>query len=178
MIWPVKSPHWTDPHMSRRLDLRQFQQDLSNRMQEKGQTGKRVTALGVEIGSELWLVEMDDIGEVHAAPPMTAVPLAKPWYCGVANVRGSLYSIVDLSAYMGYGNAQKNAHSRVLLIAPRHGFNTGLLVSRVLGLRNPRNWRRSEEGSKVLHEDSAGQIWRQLNIPELLRQPEFLHAGI
>ena len=147
-------------------------------MQEKTQAGERVTALGIEIGSELWLVEMSDIGEVYAVPPMTAVPFAKPWYCGVANVRGSLYSIVDLPAYMGYSSVQKNARNRVLLIAPRHGFNTGLLVSRVLGLRNPRNWRRSEEGAKILLEDSAGQIWRQLNIPELLGQPEFLHAGI
>ena len=164
--------------MSRRLDLRQFQQDLSNRMQEEAQGGERVTALGIEIGSELWLVEMSDIGEVHAVPPTTAVPLARPWYCGVANVRGSLYSIVDLPAYMGYGSVQKSARNRVLLIAPRYGFNTGLLVSRVFGLRNPRNWRRNEEDSKVLYEDSAGQVWRQLDIPELLGQPEFLHAGI
>lgn len=178
MIWPARLQRWDDMHMSRRLDLRQFQQDLSNRMQEKAQAGERVTALGIEIGSELWLVEMSDIGEVHAVPTMTAAPLAKPWYCGVANVRGSLYSIVDLPAYMGYDSVQKNSRSRVLLVAPRHGFNTGLLVSRVFGLRNPRNWRRSEEGSKVLYEDSAGQAWRQLNIPELLGQPEFLHAGI
>lgn len=164
--------------MSKRLDLRQFQQNLSNRMQEQILAGERVSALGVQIGPELWLVEMSDIGEVQPVPHMTAVPLAKTWYCGVANVRGNLYSIVDMAAYMGSEGIPRHGRSRILLIAPRHAFNTGLLVNRVLGLRNPRNWRRHETDDKVLYEDSSGQVWRHLSIQGLLRQPEFVQAGI
>lgn len=164
--------------MSKRLDLRQYQQDLSNRMQEKSREDERVSALGVEVGSELYLIEMSDISEVLSVPDLTAVPLAKPWCRGVANVRGNLYSIVDLAAFMGYDSTQRGMRSRILLIAPKHNFNTGLLVDRVLGLCNPRNWHRSETDSEVLYENNTGQTWRQLNIPELLEQPEFLHAGI
>lgn len=164
--------------MSKRLNLRQFQQNLNDRMQAKGEAGERVSALGIQIGTELWLAEMSDIGEVLPIPAMTAVPLTRPWYCGVANVRGSLYSIVDLAAYLGHDGVPRDARSRVLLIAHKHGFNTGLLVGRVLGLRNPANWRRSEADGKVLYEDSSGQVWRHLDIAGLLGQPDFLHIGI
>ena len=164
--------------MSKRLDLRQFQQNLSHRMQEQALAGEQVSALGVQIGSELWLVEMIDIGEVQPVPHMTAVPLTKSWYCGVANMRGNLYSIVDMAVYIGSEGTPRYGRSRILLIAPRYAFNTGLLVNRVLGLRNPRNWRRSETDDKVLYEDSSGQVWRYLSVQGLLVQPEFVQAGI
>jgi twitching motility protein PilI len=164
--------------MGKRHDLRQFQQDLNDRMQAKGLAGERVSALGIQAGGEHWLVEMSDIGEVLPVPPLTPVPLTKPWYRGVANVRGNLYSVVDVAACLGLDAALSGARSRVLLLAPKHGFNTGLLVSRVFGLRNPRNWRRTEKGGAVLYEDSAGQTWKQLDMAALLRQPGFLHIGI
>lgn len=164
--------------MPKRLDLRQFQQDLNDRMRSKGREGEQISILGIQLGAEPWLVEMSEIGEVLPVPPLTAVPLTQPWYCGVANVRGSLVSVVDLAAYLGRGATPHGARSRVLLLAPKHAFNTGLLVGRVLGLRNPRNWRRSETGGGVRLEDSSGQAWRQLDIPALLAQPEFLHIGI
>lgn len=161
--------------MSRRRNLRQFQQDLNDRMQAKGQATERVSALGIQIGAGLWLVEMSDISEVLHIPPLTTVPLTRPWYCGVANVRGSLYSVVDMAQFTGQDATPHDAQSRVLLVAQKFACNAGLLVNRVLGLRNNRTWRRSEAEGRVLYEDSYGQVWRQLDIPKLLRQPEFLH---
>lgn len=163
--------------MSKRLSLRQFQQDLNDRLHAKGQAGERVSALGVQIGAEFWLVEMCDISEVLPTPPMTAVPLTKSWYRGVANVRGNLYSVADLAAFMGQGETPHDARDRVLLVAQKFAFNAGLLVNRVLGLRNTRTWRRSEADGRVQYEDTYGQVWRQLDIPRLLGKPEFLQVG-
>lgn len=164
--------------MPKRLDLRQFQQDLNDRMQAKGRESEPISALGIQLGAELWLVAMGDIAEVLPVPQMTVVPLTKPWYCGVANVRGSLVSVVDLAAFQGQRVTPHGARSRVLLLAQKHAFNTGLLAGRVLGLRDSRNWRRSEVAGGEQYEDSSGQVWRQLDIPALLGQPEFLHIGI
>ena len=36
-------------------------------------------------------------------PPITPVPLTRPWFRGVANVRGNLYSVVDFAAFVGVG---------------------------------------------------------------------------
>lgn len=162
--------------MSNRINLRQFQQQLNERMQAKWQAGEQASALGIQIGKELWLVEMEDIGEVLPIPPITTVPFTKLWYCGVANVRGNLYSVVDLAAFMGQPEVLRDGRSRVLLVAQKFALNAGLLVNRVLGLRNIRTWHRSEAGGRVQYEDQQGQTWRQLNVSMLLKQPDFLHV--
>jgi len=164
--------------MSNRLNLRQFQQQLNDRMQAKGQASEQVSTLGIQIGGGLWLVEMSDISEVLPIPPITTVPFTRHWCCGMANVRGNLYSVVDLAAFMGQADVLRDGRSRVLLVAQKFSFNAGLLVNRVLGLRNIRTWRRSEVAGRVQYEDQQGHIWQQLDIGKLLQQPDFLHVEI
>ncbi len=163
--------------MSKRFNLREFQQQVLDRLQEQKSSGAPTPTLGVQIGHELWLVDMTDIGEVMASPILTAVPLTKPWYCGVANVRGNLYSIVDLNAFLTNESTVRETHNRVLLLGQRFAFNTGLLVSRVLGLRNTVDWQQNEIDGEVRYQDGSGQIWRKLNITQMLLQPEFLQIG-
>ena len=163
--------------MSKRFNLREFQQGLLDRMQAQSGSNNQVATLGILVGKDSWLVDMADISEVLALPHMTAVPLTKQWYCGVANVRGNIYSIADLGAYMNYGQTAREAQSRVLLIGQKYNFNTGLLVSKVLGLRNANEWLRSEKGDEVSYQDAEGQQWRKLDIRQLIQQPEFIQIG-
>jgi twitching motility protein PilI len=163
--------------MSKRFNLREFQQQVLDRLQKQTAADAQVSALGVRIGETLWLVDMPDISEVLPLPQLTLVPLTKPWYCGVANVRGNLYSIVDLGAYMDSETTQREAHNRVLLLGQRFAFNTGLLVSRVLGLRNTQDWQQKEFNGEIRLQDTNGQVWRKLDITQMLSQPEFLQIG-
>ncbi len=163
--------------MSKRFNLREFQQGLLDRMQAQSGSNNQAATLGILVGKDSWLVDMADISEVLALPHMTAVPLTKQWYCGVANVRGNIYSIADLGAYLNYGQTAREAQSRVLLIGQKYNFNTGLLVSKVLGLRNVNDWQRSEKGDEVSYQDTDGQQWRKLDIRQLIQQPEFIQIG-
>lgn len=163
--------------MSKRFNLREFQQQVLDRLQEQASGTAQISTLGVQIGQEHWLVDMTDIGEVMPFPPITPVPLTKPWYCGVANVRGNLCSIVDLGAYLNSHPTPREANNRVLLLGQRFAFNTGLLVSQVLGLRNTRDWQPTEINGEACYQDDSGQIWRKLDIDHLLHQPEFLQIG-
>ena len=164
--------------MSKRFNLREFQQNVLDRLQARAAGGgSRVSALGVQVGEKLWLVDMADISEVLSPPPLTPVPLTKPWYCGVANVRGNLYSIVDLGVYNGGGAIPQEGQSRVLLVGQKFAFNAGLLVSRVLGLRNSAEWQSSEQNGEVLLRDGDGQVWHKLDMEKLLQQAEFLQIG-
>jgi twitching motility protein PilI len=164
--------------MSKRFNLREFQQSVLDRLQAQAAGGgDRVTTLGVQVGEGYWLVDMVDINEVLPPPLLTPVPLTKPWYCGVANVRGNLYSIVDLGVYMGGAAIPHEGQSRVLLAGQKFAFNAGLLVSRVLGLRNATGWQRSEQDGEVRLVDGNGQVWRKLDMAQLLQQPEFLQIG-
>lgn len=171
--------------MSRRLNLREFQQDLIERMQAKGRAGEQISTLGVQIAEQNWLVDMHDLGGVLPLPPLTAAPLAKPWFLGAISVRGALYGVTDLAAYQqsgkatstGSGQASGASANRVLLVAERHAFNAALLVERVLGLRNARTWTQSEADGQVQYRDERGNCWQKLDIPGLLEQPEFLQVG-
>jgi twitching motility protein PilI len=164
--------------MSKRFNLREFQQSVLDRLQAQvAGGGDHASTLGVLVGEEYWLVNMADISEVLPLPPLTPVPLTKPWYCGVANVRGNLYSIADIGVYMGGKPTSREGQSRVLLAGHKFAFNAGLLVSRVLGLRNAKDWERDERDGEVHLLDANGQVWRELDLTQLLQQPEFLQIG-
>jgi len=163
--------------MSKRFNLREFQQQVLDRLQQQASGQAQVSTLGVQVGQQFWLVDMTDISEVMPMPALTPVPLTKPWYCGVANVRGNLYSIVDLGAFANNELTPREIHNRVLLLGQHFAFNTGLLVSRVLGLRNTSEWQHNEIDGEVQYQDDSGQTWHKLDITHLLQQPEFLQIG-
>ncbi len=66
--------------MSKRFNLREFQQTVLDRLQAQVAGGSNpASTLGVQVGDELWLVDMSDINEVLPPPSLTPVPLTKPW---------------------------------------------------------------------------------------------------
>lgn len=117
-------------------------------------------------------------------PPLTSVPLTRPWFCGMANIRGTLYSVVDFSAFQGGEATPQNADSRLLIVGSRFGINSALLVNRTLGLRNveqmapraaeidPRPW----VGEQYV--DTQNNVWKRLKLKNLLGQPDFLEIGL
>lgn len=171
--------------MSKRINLREFQQGVIDRLQAKDRAGDQISTLGVQIAGQNWLVDMCDISEVLPLPQLTPAPFAKPWFLGVANVRGNLYSVTDMAAYQqkgaatstGSGRALRTSASRLLLVAERHSFNAALLVDGVLGLRNAQAWTRSEVQGQARYYDEQGGIWSKLDIVGLLAQPDFLQIS-
>lgn len=164
--------------MSKRLNLREFQQNLIDRLQAKDMSEERVSTLGVQIAGRNWLVDLEDIGEVLPLPQLSSVPFTKPWFRGVANVRGNLYSVTDMASYEQSGTASGDINNRVLLVADKYAFNAALLVDRVLGLRDARSWQQSGMAGQVEYHDEQGAPWRKLDVPDLLQQAEFLQIGV
>jgi twitching motility protein PilI len=165
--------------MAKRFSLREFQQNVLNRIQVQTSSGAagQVATLGVQLGGQNWLVQMSDIAEVLPLPALTPVPHAKAWFLGVANIRGNLYGISDLSAFSGMGETVRGQSNRVLLVAGKFAFNAGLLVPRVIGLRDTSAWKQTMLGVEECLADEKGQVWRKLDIPDLLQRAEFLQIG-
>ncbi|MGC3962290.1 MAG: chemotaxis protein CheW [Rhodocyclaceae bacterium] len=169
--------------MAKRISLREFQQDLTRRLTEVKTAGRRAGLLAFTAGGDNWLVDLVDAGEIIAAPSLTAVPLTRGWFRGIANVRGNLYSVVDLAAFSGEAPTVLNNDARILLIGTRHGLNTALLVSRAQGLRNPDDFE-ADDGfidarpwiTGALR-DSQGRLWKRLAVRPLLGDARFLDAG-
>lgn len=180
--------------MAKRISLREFQQGLSERLvsARRGEGGQAL--LGVESGADdlpggsHWLIDLADSGEVSPLPQLTPAPLTKPWFAGIANIRGVLYSVVDFSAWRGGAPTPINAQSRLLLVGARHGINSALLVRRALGLRPQLQMHAAGEAKVGAGEtapwlggrfkDAQDLTWTQLRIPALLADPNYLDIAL
>jgi len=165
--------------MAKRFSLREFQESVLNRIQVQTSSGEgsQASTLGVQLGGQNWLIRMGDIAEVLPLPALTTVPLVKPWFLGLANVRGRLYGITDLAAFSGMGETVRSQSNRVLLLAESYGLSAGLLVPRVIGLRDSSAWKETRLGVETCLSDEKGQLWRQLDITSLLQGEAFLQIG-
>lgn len=175
----------------RRTRLRDFQTQLMARMQA-AQSGSQVTVsqLGVMIGRTRFLIDLREAGEIVTAGNMTKVPLTKDWYLGLANVRGNLTSVVDLSRFEGNELTLRESSCRVVAFASSLAFNSGLLVSQVLGLRDSSRMEKqlsahdgvADESRKPWvvsqYRDGDGNLWFELSLSLLVQDQEFLHVGL
>jgi twitching motility protein PilI len=180
--------------MAKRISLREFQRDLSERLVSARRGEGAQALLGIESGADdlpggsHWLIDLADSGEVAPLPQLTPAPLTKSWFAGIANIRGVLYSVVDFSAWRGGAPTPINAQSRLLLVGARHGINTALLVRRALGLRPQLQMHAASEAKVGPDEttpwlggrfkDAQDVIWTQLRIPALLADPNYLDIAL
>lgn len=169
--------------MAKKISLRQFQEHLAARLSSAARGQASRALLGVQAGSDYWLLDLCDSGEIVPLSPLTPVPLTKPWFAGIANVRGNLYAVADFSSLRGGEPAPPTAASRLLLVGARHGSNAALLVTRMLGLKNPelltpvagegglQPW----EAGRLI--DAEGREWKKLDVRALLADPAFMAVG-
>lgn len=168
--------------MAQRISLREYQKELAERLRA-ADSARSASKLGLQVGAQSWLVDLAEAGEVMPVPPITAVPLTRPWFRGVANVRGNLYSVVDFAAFLGAGICPGGEQTRLVLLGERFRAAAALLVERSLGLRNPEQLKRVEgEGRaawvKAQYTDEAGVAWSEVDVAALVRDSEFLAVGI
>jgi len=169
--------------MSKRISIKDFQASLSEKLEGAAMTQPVSTVLGVLIGRDRWLVHMTDVSEVLQVPKITQVPLTHSWFLGMANVQGNLYGIADLAAYLGGAHTKVEQKTRVLLVSPRFEVNSGLLVSRTLGIRNVSDFERIEDSNSYqpcvsgIYKDNQGHHWNELNLQDLVRDEEFLQVA-
>ena len=171
-----------------RLDLRVFQQELAARLASKTAAQVESSRLGLSGAGQQWLIRLADASEVIVVPPLATVPLTKAWFLGVANIRGNLYSVVDLAGFLGHEAAAPHTaggHSRLVLFGPRAGeLRAGIVVSRVLGLRIlaelapavPPADAPAWYGQRWI--DADGGAWQEIDLIGLARDPGFLQVGL
>ncbi|RJF97787.1 chemotaxis protein CheW [Noviherbaspirillum saxi] len=171
---------------ARRNRLREFQAQLVERMQAASAgTRTQASQLGVMIGQTRWLLNLQEAGEIVSVGAITQVPLTQDWFLGLTNIRGNLVSVIDLARFRGQPATPVDKDSRIVAFAPSLGFNSGLLVSRVMGLRNVAEMeaRVVEDTSEMpwalqRYVDRDSQLWTELNLSLIVQDAQFLHVGI
>jgi twitching motility protein PilI len=166
--------------MAARVSLRDYQRGLAERLRGAQAGAMAASRLGLQVGQDPWVVDLADAAELIPVPAITAVPLTRPWFRGVVNVRGNLYNVVDLPAFFGGTPVAAGEQARLLLLAERFLMRSALLVDRSLGLLDARELTPHAEAPSAspwirgLHADRGGRIWRELDVAQLVQHAVFL----
>jgi len=167
--------------MASQTSLRDYQRDLAERLRN-AQGAANASMLGVQVDDQAWLVDLREAGEVIPVPPIAPLPLTRPWFKGLTNIRGNLYSVVDFPAFLQRKPVVLTDQSRLLLLGDRFRLGAALLVDRSLGLRNPAQLERRKGAlpawARAQYADAEGRVWKELDLTQLVQHPDFLGIGI
>jgi len=142
--------------------------------------------VGFRIGESKLIASMSDVKEILDLPQFTIVPGVKSWMVGIANVRGSLLPIMDMKGYLLGENIKQRQKGRVIVIDYK-GFNTGLVVEEVYGMRHFREGDATTDIPDV-HESITPFIerafkqdeehWPVIDFKEMTSDERFAHASL
>ena len=180
--------------MANRDALRAFQSRLAGRLQAARTSGVSASWLAVEAGDANYLFPLGHAGEIFPWTSPEPVPYTEPWFLGVANLRGGLFGVIQLSAFVSGANAAPvaspvandgaRAQSRLVALNEMLEVNCALLIDRLVGLRGVDAFVASQapeaDGPAWLghsYTDAAGACWQEINLQALSQQPQFLSIG-
>lgn len=167
----------------RQIETRSQQRALG--LPQKTEVQRTWSGVGFRLGSQLLLTTLGDVTEILKYPSLTRIPSALRWVRGLANIRGNLLPIMDLSSFLQNEPGILSRTSRILVV--RHGeLISGLLVDEVFGMRHFF----AEEHSKQMQQapGSLGKYlqgtfkqndatWSVFNVAKLTESNEFLNIA-
>jgi twitching motility protein PilI len=125
------------------------------------------------------------VTEFLPVPTFTPVPGTKPWILGLANIRGELLTVIDLSWFLNGERSTVTMRTR-LLAASLRGRPVGLMVDEVYGQRhfvsdegNESKLPQRSPLSDYVHKQyrSGKDVWQELDLEILFSTSEFLNGA-
>lgn len=168
---------------------KQALETLQNRLTEKLKAAEAAPQgaswLGVESHGRLLLLPLSHAGEIFPFDGAKGVPYARPWFMGVANLRGALCGVVDLGGLVAPGTpSDLGPQARVVALSPLLQINSALLVDRLMGLKTRRDFVRSANPADNapdyfghMYTDQAGKTWQEINLQKLSLSEHFLNIA-
>ncbi len=172
--------------MAQTSSLREFQEAILLKLKEATKLGsaESTSRLGVTSGAKRFLINLSEVKEVLPVPPYQQVPLTKPWFLGVANVRGNLYSISDLAQFMGMPPTHKSVNNRIILLSTETTAQVALVIESLVGLRSveamrvkPHHDELDRLYSKQAFVDDDNNEWFELDVEALVQNKDFIQPN-
>ena len=172
--------------MANKEALRELQTRLAERLKAVRGQARSVSWLAVECAGRGFLLPLHDAGEIFAHASIVPVAHARPWFLGVANLRGGLHGVVDLAAFLGVRAADRAGEAsreRAQLVAFNAALeiNCALLVDRLAGLRSAGQLAAEPDTGQARppfvggrYRDASGRLWQELHLASLAHHPAFL----
>jgi len=172
--------------MANREALRELQARLAQRLQAVRGESRTVSWLAVECGGQGLLVSLPGAGEIFPFSGVLPVPHTRPWFVGVANLRGGLHGVVDLAAFLGLRptmaapeSVRENAH--LVALNATLGSQSALLIEKLAGLRSAEQLSHEPDDAGgrpafalARWRDANGRVWQELDLPSLAAHEQFL----
>jgi twitching motility protein PilI len=168
--------------MARENKLREYQSSILARLESVKHADAEAPAgyLGVRIGDKNILVDLQEITETLPVAEIHPVPLVKPWFLGVSNVRGVIYAINDLAQIVDNRFTKVSSNTRLLLIGESVAANVAFLADKLIGLRSLSALTKRDLESEdniclkpETYEDSEKRIWHILDCAKFAQSKEF-----
>ena len=167
------------------VKLREFSTNLAQRLKEAPGLPTEPTRLAVRVGAENFLIEMGSAGEIVSLPDVAPVPWTRPWYRGLANVRGRLVGVVDLLQMSGRDPLPPEQAQQLLVFGEGVPVNAGILISRAFGIRNlkdlialPPAGESAASWEQLRFRDADGVAYAELDLREFAAAPAFAAIGV
>ncbi len=187
--------------MAEREALRDFQRRLAGRLQAASTQGLRAAWLAVQAGGVRFLIPLAQAGEIFPEGVVHPVPYTRPWFLGVASLRGALHGVVDLARLLAStaahapdgatpasrastGTAVAGTEAQWITLSAALDVQCAIRVDRLVGLRGPDAYATSgaaaqgaPDGFGPVFHDAGGTSWQTLDLQRLSQQPQFLDIG-
>ncbi|ABC27366.1 Chemotaxis signal transduction protein [Hahella chejuensis KCTC 2396] len=95
----------------------QVKQPLEEEQDAEHQAEQENEYLTFSLADEEYAAPIMLVKEIRAWEPVTRVPYAEPWECGLINVRGAIVPIIDLRKRIGLTKLEYNKHTVVVMFA-------------------------------------------------------------
>ena len=177
--------------MANKEALRDLQTRLASRLQAAKTRPRARGWLAVECAGTGLLLPLAQSGEIFPLRTLLKLPHAKPWLTGVAQLRGDLYTVVDLAAFLGLRAPQSvdpaAPEGQLVMLAPALQVNAALRVDRLAGLRGEEQLVREPEAADNTArpafaagrwKDAQGVSWQEIDLGALAVDGAFLDVMV
>ena len=93
------------------------------------------SGIGFVLDEVRYVAPLEEVSEILSVPSYTRVPGVLNWMKGVANVRGRLMTVMDLTGFLEKTTSLNESRRRVLVMDQGELY-TGLVVDEVLGMQH------------------------------------------
>jgi len=168
------------------MDLERRSRKQAAELPQKLEIMEMWNGIAFRVGDLQLIAPMDEVVEILDIPSLTRVPNSKPWVLGVANVRGNLLPIMDMSGFLFGKGTRLHKRSR-LLVVNHESISSGLLVDEVYGMRH---FEKEYWSKKLPKHDpvvtpfvdrcykTEEQTWLVFSMHKLAASPSFHQAGL
>jgi twitching motility protein PilI len=143
------------------------------------------TGVGFFVGQQELLAPLNDVVEILDPIECTKIPSVKPWFKGLANIRGNLMPVVDFHQFL-HGESLPQTSSTRVVVFRDEGVNAGIVVSNVVGMRHFQMDERSERSESldaglkdfVMHAfQRSGEVWDVFSFKDLAQSDQFVQIA-